>query len=385
MEVIKVAEPIVDEEEVNAVREVLLSGMYVSGKKVAEFEEKFAKYIGTKYAVAVSSGTAALHIALACLGIGPGDEVIVPAMSFFSTATAVIHQNAIPIFADVDENYCMDPKSLEEMITQRTKAIIVVHLFGYMADMDKIMKIAHYYNLQVIEDCAQAHGAEYYSKKAGSIGTIGVFSFFATKNMTTGEGGMLTTNEREIAEKAKLIRSHGMINRDDHVILGYNYRMTEMEAAMGIVQLSKLDTLNDIRIKNSEYILNNLRDIDWIVIQNFDRNIKHIYFWCPVRIDEEKLGKSVEEFKRYLKDNGIGFRQRYQTPLYKQIMLIEKKVYPKQCPFSCSYYGKNIEYKNVYLENAERFAGKIIGLPNHPRLERRHLERIVSVVKSFKE
>lgn len=384
MEKIKVAEPLVGEEEVNAIREVLLSGMYVSGKKVAEFEERFAAYIGTKYAVAVSSGTAALHIALACLGVGPGDEVIVPAMTFFSTATSVMHQNAVPVFADIDENYCMATESLEKVITDRTKAIIPVHLFGYMADMKRIMEIANSNNLPVIEDCAQAHGAKYYGKKAGSIGQIGAFSFFATKNMTTGEGGIITTDDEELAKKAKLIRAHGMISRDDHAMLGYNYRMTEIEAAFGLVQLSKLDAFNDVRIKNSEYILNKLRDIDWISVQDFDQNIKHVYFWCPIRVDEEKLGKPVEEFKQYLKNNGIEFRQRYQQPLYKQIMLLEKKFYPKQCPLSCPYYDREMNYEDIYLENAERFAGRIIGLPNHPKLEKRHLDRIIDVINSFK-
>lgn len=384
MDVIKVAEPLVGEEEVAAVRQVLLSGMYVSGRKVAEFEEKFAEYVGTRYGVAVSSGTAALHIALACLGIGPGDEVIVPAMTFFSTATAVIHQNAIPIFADVDENYCMDPGSVEEVITDRTRAIVPVHYFGYMADMRAMMELGEKYDLHVIEDCAQAHGAEYYGKKAGSVGTCGAFSFFATKNMTTGEGGMITTNDEEIAKTARLIRSHGMVNRDEHAILGYNYRMTEIEAAFGIVQLGKLNEFNAARIRNSEYLLERLRDLEWVVIQDFNPNIKHVYFWCPIRIDEQKMGKPITEFLGHLKSNGIGFRQRYQEPLYKQKMLIEKRCYPKQCPFSCPYYGKEIDYGNVCLEKAEKFSGKVIGLPNHPKLEKKHLDRIVEVIKSFK-
>lgn len=384
MEIIKVAEPLVGEEEVDAVREVLLSGMYVSGKKVQKFEESFADYVGTKHAVAVSSGTAAIHIALACLGIGPGDEVIVPAMTFFSTATAVIHQNAVPVFADVDENYCMDPESVEQEITAQTKAIIPVHYLGYMADMKSLMEIAQKNDLYIIEDCAQAHGAEYYGKKAGSMGKCGAFSFFATKNMTTGEGGIISTDDEEFAKTAKLVRTHGMINRDDHVVLGYNYRMTEMEAAFGIVQLGKLDKFNELRIRNSEYILEKLKDLEWLVIQNLNPNIKHVYFWCPIRVDQQKLGKSVSEFLEHLKSNGIGFRQRYQEPLYKQLMLLEKEAYPKQCPFSCQYYKRSLDYGSMYLENAEKFSGKIIGLPNHPMLEKRHLDRIVEVVHSFK-
>lgn len=384
MEFIKVAEPLVGEEECAAVREVLLSGNYVSGKRVQEFEARYAEYIGTKHAVMVNSGTAAIHIVLAALGVGPGDEVIVPAMTFFSTATAVIHQNAIPIFADVDENYCMDPASVEQVITNCTKAIIPVHYFGYMANMARLMEIARQHNLIVIEDCAQAHGAAYYGKRAGSIGHAGAFSFFATKNMTTGEGGGITTNNEELAKKARLIRAHGMINRDDHVILGYNYRMTEMEAAMGMVQLAKLDAFNEARIRNSEYLLNNLRDLDWLAIQNFDPHIKHAYFWCPIRVLEEKTGKPASDFARYLKENGIGFRQRYQEPLNRQIMLLEKQVYPKQCPFSCPYYGKEVDYSKVHLPNAATFSGKIFGLPNHPKLEQRHLERVVELVRAYK-
>jgi perosamine synthetase len=384
MEFIKVAEPLVGQEECNAVCEVLLSGNYVSGKKVQEFEARYAEYIGTKYAVMVNSGTAALHIIMAAQGIGPGDEVIVPGLTFFSTATAVIHQNAIPIFADIDEHYCMDPASVEQVITARTKAIIPVHYFGYMADMTPLLEIARRHNLLVIEDCAQAHGAEYYGKKAGALGHAGAFSFFATKNMTTGEGGGITTDDEELAKKAKLIRAHGMINRDDHALLGYNYRMTEMEAAFGMVQLAKLEAFNAARIRNSEYLLNNLRDLDWLAIETFDPSIKHVYFWCPIRVLEEKTGKPASDFGDYLKANGIGFRQRYQEPLNRQIMLLEKNVYPKQCPFSCPYYGKEVDYAKVRLPNAEKFCGKIFGLPNHPKLEPRHLDRVLEVVRAYR-
>jgi perosamine synthetase len=384
MEFIKVATPLVGEEECAAVREVLLSGMYVSGKKVQEFEAKYAEYIGTKYSAMVNSGTAAIHIILATMGIGPGDEVIVPAMTFFSTATAVMHQNAVPVFADVDEHYCMDPDSFERAISDRTKAVIPVHYFGYMADMNRIMKIAEKHNLYVIEDCAQAHGAEYYGKKAGAIGHAGAFSFFATKNMTTGEGGGITTNDEEMAKKARLIRAHGMINRDDHALLGYNYRMTEMEAAMGLVQLAKLDDFNAKRRANSEYLLDKLRDLEWLYIETFDPNVKHAYFWCPIRVLEEKTGKPASDFGQHLKDNQIGFRQRYQEPLNRQIMLKEMNFYPKGCPVTCPFYGKKMDYSQAVVPNAEKVSGKIFGLPNHPKLEKRELDRVVEVVRAYK-
>ena len=207
-----------------------------------EFEEQFAAYIGTKYAVAVSNGTSALFLALETLGVGPGDEVIVPPMTFFATVSSVLYLRATPVFADIDpDDLCLSPQSVESRITSKTKAIIPVHLFGASAKMDPLLAISQKHNIPLLEDCAQAHGTEYKGKKVGSMGKAGAFSFFATKHMTTGEGGMITTNDPEIAEQCRIIRSHGMKGRDDHVRLGFNNRMTEIEAAMGLVQLKKLD------------------------------------------------------------------------------------------------------------------------------------------------
>ena len=195
MDLIKVASPQVGEEEAEAVRQVLLSGRYVSGPRVEEFERAFAEYIGVEHAIAVNSGTAALHAALDACGIGPGDEVIVPALTFFSTVTSVMHQGGTPIFADISlDNYCLDPFDLEQRISAHTRAVIRVHYFGHAAEMDEINAIARRHDLTVIEDCAQAHGTEYKGAKAGSIGDVGAFSFFATKHMTTGEGGVVITS-----------------------------------------------------------------------------------------------------------------------------------------------------------------------------------------------
>ena len=214
---IKVAIPLVGEEELEGLREVLYSGVYVSNKKVKEFEEKFSNYCETKYGAACNSGTAALHVALAAYGVGPGDEVIVPDLTFFSTATSVLHQNAIPVFADIDENtFTLDPDDFEKKITERTKAVIPVHYFGHPADMDRINEIAKRHNIIVIEDCAQAHGATYKGKKVGSLGNCGCFSFFATKNMTTGEGGMITTDDEDIVILSQKIINHGMSGRNTH-------------------------------------------------------------------------------------------------------------------------------------------------------------------------
>ena len=217
------AQHIVGKKKIKAVKKVILSGRYDSGHKVKEFENKFANYLGIKYAVAINSGTAALHVALAVLNIEAGDEVIVPPLTFFSTISSVLHQNATPIFADIDlENFCLDSQDIEKKITKHTKAIIPVHLYGNSAEMDKIMTIAKKYNLKVIEDAAQAHGTEYKNKKVGAIGDIGCFSFFATKHMTTGEGGILVTNNKEWADLARIIRSHGMTRRENHDYQGVN-------------------------------------------------------------------------------------------------------------------------------------------------------------------
>lgn len=380
---IKVAMPFVGEEEVEAVREVLLSGRYVSGPKVKEFEEAFADYLGVEHCVAVNSGTAALHVALAVLGIGPGDEVIVPPMTFFSTVTSVLHQNAIPIFADIDaDSYCLDPKSVEEKITPETKAVIPVHLWGNSADMDGLLKVAREHDIKVIEDCAQSHGTEYKSRKTGSIGDFGCFSFFATKHMTTGEGGAITTDNKAWADLARKIRSHGMVDRDHHNHLGYNYRMNEIAAAIGVVQLRKLDELNQKRIDNSLYLLKKLEEekIPWIKTPKLEKHIRHTFFWCPVIVDEEGLGYGTGELREKLKQKGVETRHRYWEPLYKQKILVEKNPYPRGFPFNSKHYTKDIDYGSLYLENAENISGRAIGLPNHPGLNRDNLDYVVDVL-----
>jgi len=379
---IKVAVPVTGEEEARAIKEVVLSGNFISGRKVKEFEEAFADYIGVENAAAVNSGTAALHVALAVMGIGPGDEVIVPPLTFMSTITAVFYQNAIPVFADVDEDsFCISPEDIKKRITTRTRAIIPVHLYGNSAEMDEIMRIADEHNLYVIEDCAQAHGTEYKGKKVGSIGHVGVFSFFATKHMTTGEGGMITSNNEEWIRKPRIIRNHGLINRDDHECLGYNYRMNEMAAAMGLVQLNKLDYFNEQRIKNSLFLLKELgrKNSKWFRIPELSKDIGHTFFWCPLIVNTEN-GFSAKDVVEKLKERGVEVRQRYQEPLYKQKVLQELSPYPNGCPFTCQPELNIPDYKSLNLPNVEALAGNIIGLPNHPELNQEDLEYIMEAV-----
>jgi dTDP-4-amino-4,6-dideoxygalactose transaminase len=378
---VKVSTPQVGEEEVQAVRQVLLSGQYVSGQKVAEFERRFAEYVGVTDAVAVNSGTAALHAALAALDIGPGDEVIVPALTFFATATAVIHQGAVPVFADITlKDYCLSADDLPNRITPRTKAIIPVHYFGYAADMAAINTIARKHGLKVIEDCAQSHGTRYRGVMTGALGDLGAFSLFATKHMTTGEGGIVTTNDRQMAARMRVFRSHGLEGRDDHVMLGYNYRMTEMAGAIGLIQLGRLDALNDARIRRSEQILRRVADVPWLTVIDTPNDQTPTYFWCPILIDEEKLGFSTEELIVRLRNQGVETRHRYVEPLYKQPLLNDRM--PK---ILRTVAGRNLpDYGKLRLPNSERVAGHIIGLPNRPDMSDAEVDHVVRIVHSMR-
>ena len=233
--------------------------MLAAGEKVRELETKFADYCGTTHAVAMNNGTAALHAALLAADIGHGDEVIVPSFSFIATASAVLMCGAKPIFCDVNEQtFNIDTAQLEERVTPRTRAVIGVHLYGQPFDVEGVQKVCELHNLKLIEDAAQAHGALYNGGKVGSFGHFGCFSFYSTKNMITGEGGMVTTSEKAYAERLRLIINHGQSEKYVHTRLGYNYRMTDMAAALGIVQLKKLEKFNMRRRKNAEFYNANL-------------------------------------------------------------------------------------------------------------------------------
>ena len=250
---INIAKPIISDEEIEAVTEVLKSGMLAQGPKVDEFEKKFAEYSEAKYGIATSSGTTALHTALVAAGVERGDEVITTPFTFAATSNSILYSDATPVYADIDpKTFNLNPEKIEEKITDKTKAIVPVHLYGQPADMDPILEIAEKHDLKVIEDAAQAHGSTYKGKKIGSIGDLGCFSFYPTKNMTTGEGGMVTTNDDDLAEKSAMIRAHGESKRYEQSLLGYNYRMTDIAASIGIVQLKSIDKFNEKRNENQE-------------------------------------------------------------------------------------------------------------------------------------
>ncbi len=373
---IKVAIPITGLKEYKSLKKIILSGKFVSGKYVDIFEKKYSKYIGTKYSVTFNSGTAALHAALNSLGLGKGDEVIIPSISFISSATAVLHQGCTPVFCDVNlDNYCMNLKSMEDKITKKTKAVIPVHFGGSACSIKDIVKIAKKNKIYVIEDCAQAHGTKFDNKKVGNFGDISCFSFYATKHMTTGEGGILCTNNKKVMKLSKSFRNHGMVDRDTHKFLGYNFRMSEINASIGLVQLKKLDKINKKRSENSRYILKNLEKLrkpnSWYEPQKEKNNIFHTYFWCPIRIISKKV--SIDLVKNKLKKKGIEIRSRYKYPLYKQKVFQNLK------------NQKSQNYKKLYLKNSEELSGKIFGLPNHYKLNKKNLDYIIKTIDKLFE
>jgi perosamine synthetase len=301
---IHIAEPNLVGNELKYLTECINTNWISStGNFVKEFERKFAEFCGVNYATSCSNGTSALHLALLALDIKEEDEVIVPNLTFGATTAAVKHCNANPVLVDIDkQTWNIDPNKIKERITNKTKAIIVVHLFGNPCDMDKILEIAKENNLYVIEDCAQAHGAEYKNQKVGSIGDIGCFSFYGNKLLTTGEGGMCTSNNKEIIEKINLIKNHGMIKekRYWHDIVGYNYRLTNIQAAIGLAQLERINDFFEKRYKLANLYKDLLKDIKEITYQETTADSKSVNWLFPILLNK----KAFELIKR-LSDHKI--------------------------------------------------------------------------------
>jgi len=391
--------PIITSDEKTAVLEVLDSGnlstfiassgeFFLGGKKIKEFEKKFAQKIGTKFAVAFNSATSALHAAVVAINVKPGEEVIVPPYTFTSTATSVLMHNAIPVFADIkNDTYCIDPKSIEKNITKLTKGITAVHLFGHSCDMDEIMSIAKKNNLKVIEDCAQAPGGKYRGANVGTIGDCGIFSFQETKNIMTGEGGMLVTDDEKIAKVTQMIRNHGEVTSESQEkrtyvseILGWGYRMTELEAALGIVQLSKLDKFNVERIKLANYLTENLKSIEGLTHTKYDF-VKHVYYVYAFNFDEKKIGISRELFVKALNAEGIPCFGGYVKPLYLNPLYTEKRAYAFQ------HYKGNAKYEKGICPVAENLYYKeLVGLViARPPATIEDMDDIVNAIKKIIE
>ena len=356
---VPIAKPIIGEEEIENVVEVLKSGMIAQGPKVLEFEEKFANWIGAKYGIATNSGTSALHVALLACGIGEGDEVITTPFTFIASGNAIVYTGATPVFADIDlDTYTIDPDSIENLITDKTKAILPVQLYGQAADMDKIREIAEKHDLKIIEDAAQAHGAEYNGEKVGTLGDMACFSFYPTKNMTTSEGGMITTNDEELAKKAQMFRAHGASERYHHDEIGYNFRMTDIAAAIGLAQLNVIDEFNNKRISNANYLNEQLKDVEGIVTPKSPDNYKHVYHQYTILVEKGNRDDWVE----FLTNKGIGTGIHYPIPLYNQ-PIYKKLGIEGDCPL------------------AEKAADNVISLPVHPSLTKEDLDLVVDAVK----
>ncbi len=360
---IPIAKPIIGQEEIKAVGDVLASGMLTQGESVKRFEEEFSKYLGVKNSIAVSNGTIALDLALKALDLKPGDEVVSPAFTFIATANCILYQGLKPVFADVDpKTFNIDPESLNEKITPKTRAVVGVHLYGQPFDLKAIQQICDDKDLVLIEDCAQAHGAKFGGKKVGSFG-VGCFSFYPTKNMTTGEGGMITTNDDSIATRLRLLRNHGDMGKYNHVILGYNYRMMNLQAAIGLVQLGRLEDFTLKRIKNAEFLTRNIK-LNGITTPHKAANVRHVYHQYVVRVEDD-FPASREKLMDYLQEKGIGSAVHYPKPIYEQPLYREMERDWPRCPV------------------AEDVSQRVLSLPVHPSLKQGDLEYIASEISRF--
>lgn len=362
MKQIPFVKPLVQREEIQAVTEVLKSGWYTQGEIVEKFEEKFAKYIGLKEAVAVFNGTVALHLTMIVSGVDSNDEVIVPSLTFISTANAALFQKAKPIFAEINEKtFNITYEDIENKITNKTKAIIPVHYAGQVADMDSIIKIAKEHNLFIIEDAAQAHGAKYKGKHAGAFGDMAIFSFTPMKNMTTGEGGMIVTNNHTFAKQLRMLRNHGMDAPYHHVFLGYNYRMTEMQAAIGLVQLQKLDYIIKRKKEIVKFYNSEFEKIPDITIPFVDPNTTvHGYCFYSIKVPSNIRNELITELLK----KGIAAKV-YFPPVHLQ-----------------PYYH-SLGYKEGILPITEQIAKQIISLPTRANLSNQDIKYISKTVKEL--
>jgi perosamine synthetase len=362
---ISIAKPYFGNEEEVAIKEVLESGILVSGPRTNAFEKEYAEYIGVDHAIAVTNGTVALDVALKALKICPGDEVITSPFSFVASSNSILFQNSNPVFADIDlKTFNIDPSDVAEKITPKTKALLPIHMFGQPANMDALKEIANDNGIALVEDAAQAHGAEYRGKKAGSIGNMGCFSFYATKNMSTGEGGMITTNDPKLANYVRLLINHGQSRKYHHEILGHNYRMTEFCAAIGTIQLGKLDEFNKRRIENAVLLSNGISKLKGLTVPFVMKDVKPVFHQYVLRV-ENNYPLDRNELANRLTENGVGIAIHYPIPIYKQPLY------------------QTLGYEEIVCPNTEEACRSVLSLPVHPLLSRDDIKRIIDVLKNI--
>src|SRR5437588_2666790 len=349
--------PLRDEFE-RAIRDVIASGRFAGGPAVTRFEEAFAQFCECDHAVGLGSGTEAVWLALIACGVGPGDEVITVPTTFMATAEAITYCGAKPVFVDVDEHtYTMDPTALGGALTSRTKAVVPVHLFGQTADMDPIVKFAHQHGLFVIEDAAQAHGAEYKGKRAGSMGDIGCFSFYPGKNLgALGEAGAVVTNDEKVRDKIRSLRDHGQVRKYQHTMIGSNCRMDAIQGACLEIKLRHLERGNELRRKHAQQYNDGFRGLNEVVPPTEADYARHIYHVYAIRV--QGRGGII----RQLEDKGVGYGVHYPIPIHLQE----------------AYAG--LGYERGAFPVSEMAAGEFLSLPMYPELREDQIDFVIETV-----
>lgn len=361
---IPLVSPILGKEEKKVLNEIIDSRIIASGKYVERFEAESAAFSGTRFGVATSNGTTALHAALLACGIKAGDKVLTTPFSFIATANSILHCNAVPVFADIDpDTYNLSPVETEKALKKHKgiKAILVVHLYGQPADMDAFARLKKKYGVKLIEDCAQAHGALFKGKCVGSFGDAAAFSYYATKNITTGEGGIILTNDAGVDTRSRQIINHGRAGHSTHTVLGYNFRLTNLAAGIGLVQLKHLKEWNEKRRSNAAYLTQHLYPLGVVKPPVEIACSEPVYHQYTVRVPAGKRA----EFMKYLSDNGIGCGIYYPEAIYRQPL-----------------YQK-LGYKKGLCPEAERAAKEVLSLPVHPSVTKQNLKTIVDVISRF--
>ncbi len=362
-QLIPIAKPLIGDDEKRRVLEVLESGRLVAGRWVNEFEQSFSAYVGAAHGVATSSGTTALMVALEAAGIGAGARVITTPFSFGATATAILHRGAHPVFADIDpRTYNLNPAAVEDLLvrTPGVVALLVVHLYGLPCQMDALGRLARKHGVMLLEDAAQAHGAAFAGRRVGTFGAASVFSFYPSKNLTTGEGGMIVTDDPHLAESARLLVNGGQTAQYVYEVPGYNYRMTEMAGALGVGQLARLDERNARRRQNAARLSAGLSDLPWLALPEEPRGCLHVYHQYTVRVPHAR-----DRLRRYLESEGIGTRVYYPLPIHRTPLYQRRGYGEIRCP------------------EAERAAEEVLSIPVHPALTEAEIDRVIAVIRRF--
>ena len=360
---IPIARPLITDEDKRRVLGVLESGQFVAGRWVREFERTFSAYLGASHGAATSSGSAALEIALEAAGVKPGDRVVTTPFSFVSSSNAIVRRGAVPVFVDIDpQTFNLDPSRVADALAHPggAAALLVVHLYGLPCSMDALMDLARRHRLIVIEDAAQAHGAEFMGRKAGTFGDAGAFSFYPSKNLTTGEGGMVVTSDDTVAARARMLIDVGQSSQYVYETLGSNHRMTEIAGALGVGQLAKLGERNAARRRNAARLSAGLADLDWLRLPVEPPGCTHVFHQYTLRVPAVR-----DRLARYLDTKGVGTRTYYPTPIHRSALY------------------RRLGFGEVRCPEAERAAAEVLSVPVHPALGEEEVRRIVQAIRGF--